>query len=130
MKPATRADNLVLSGYIWDNEIDKCVWLGINDFRKEGVFKFDNSDIGVEHTQFSKHSRANNENRNHVIFQPSANYSPKRERWFMADGETKRCSVICVKVELNSLFTFNPSGLGRWRSQPTSCCGDQSSRQS
>lgn len=107
VKPATRADNLILSGYVWDNEIDNCVWLGVNDLREEGVFKFDNSDVEVEHKQFSKHSRANNENRNHVIFQPSANYSPKRARWFMADADSKRCSVICVKVKFTSLLKFN-----------------------
>ena len=111
VKPATRADNLVLSGYVWDNEIDDCVWLGLNDLREEGVFKFDNSDVEVEYTQFSKHSRANTEHRNHVIFQPSANYSPKRERWFMANGEIKRCSVICVKVKFPSLLTFNLSAV-------------------
>ena len=107
VKPATVADNLVLASYVWDNEIDSCLWLGISDAREEGVFMFDNSNVPVDHMPFSKHSRANNEYRNHVIYQPSANYSPKRDRWFIADGDVKRCGVICVKVstfQANCIF--------------------------
>lgn len=97
VKPAYRAQNIALSNFLWDLEVESCVWLGVNDAQTEGVFVFDNTDQVVEHTEFSKHSRVNNQDRNSVYYTPSATYSPKRERWFLTDSDRK-CSTVCVKV--------------------------------
>ena len=97
VKPANRAENIALSNFLWDAEVESCVWLGVNDARNEGTFLFDSTNQVVEHTEFSKHSRINNEDRNSVYYTPSATYSPKRERWFITDADRK-CSTVCVKV--------------------------------
>jgi len=98
VKPSTYRDNRNIASFMWEEEIETCVWLGINDDKNEGQFVFDNTNQSVNHTEFNPLARTNDITRNHVYFEPTEFYAINDRRWNLASNDdSKRCSAICIK---------------------------------
>jgi hypothetical protein len=97
VKPDNKRDNRNIADFMWAEEAKSCVWLGINDEKREGQFYYDNTNERVGYYEFARYARMNDVTRNNVYFTGTSVYKPKMRRWNMA-SQGKKCNSICVKA--------------------------------